>query len=118
MNLLLKEIRHNRLLWLLVFVPAVFMAEHFTPVAHTMLFVLSVLAAGPLREKRLTDGVFPWIEDVSPLFEAFGAKTTVYAAPRDTIGAPAGVSHRVKLRKQGESRTTWTMPRSSRSRRR
>ena len=28
MNLLLKEIRHNPLLWLLVFVPVVFVAEH------------------------------------------------------------------------------------------
>jgi Ca2+:H+ antiporter len=48
MNLLLQEIRHNKLLWLLVFVPAVFAAEHFRPESHTLLFVLSVLAIVPL----------------------------------------------------------------------
>jgi Ca2+:H+ antiporter len=48
MNHLLKEIRHNPLLWLLVFVPVVFAAEHFKPEAHTLLFLLSVLAIVPL----------------------------------------------------------------------
>jgi len=48
MNSLWKEIRHNPLLWLLVFVPAVFAAEHLKPDAHTLLFVLSVLAIVPL----------------------------------------------------------------------
>ena len=48
MNLLWKEIRHNPLLWLLVFVPVVFVAEHFMPEAQTLLFVLSVLAIVPL----------------------------------------------------------------------
>jgi len=48
MNLLLKEIRHNKLLWLLVFVPLVFAAEMLKPEAHTMHFVLSVLAIVPL----------------------------------------------------------------------
>ena len=48
MNTLLKEIRHNPLLWLLVFVPALFAAESFAPDAHTLLFVLSVLAIVPL----------------------------------------------------------------------
>ncbi len=48
MNSLLKEIRHNPLLWLLVFVPVVLAAEHFRPGAHTLLFVLSVLAIVPL----------------------------------------------------------------------
>src|SRR6187399_3009872 len=48
MNLLLKEIRHNPLLWLLVFVPAVFAAAKFRPESHTLLFVLSVLAIVPL----------------------------------------------------------------------
>jgi Ca2+:H+ antiporter len=48
MNALWKEIRHNPLLWLLVFVPVVFAAEHFKPDAHTLLFVLSVLAIVPL----------------------------------------------------------------------
>src|SRR4051812_26582454 len=45
---LLKEIRHNPLLWLLVFVPVVFAAETLAPDAHTLPFLLSVLALGPL----------------------------------------------------------------------
>jgi Ca2+:H+ antiporter len=48
MALLLAEIRHNPLLWLLVFVPAVLAAEMFRPEAQTLLFVLSVLAIVPL----------------------------------------------------------------------
>jgi Ca2+:H+ antiporter len=48
MNLLLKEIRHNPLLWLLVFVPVVFVTQKLTPAAHTLLFLLSVLAIVPL----------------------------------------------------------------------
>lgn len=48
MNPLLTEIRHNPLLWLLAFVPVVFAAEKLNPVAHTLLFVLSVLAIIPL----------------------------------------------------------------------
>jgi Ca2+:H+ antiporter len=45
---LLKEIRHNPLLWLLAFVPVVFIAGKSKPEAHTLLFVLSVLAIVPL----------------------------------------------------------------------
>ena len=48
MTNLLKAIRENRLLWLLVFVPIVFVAETLDPDAHTLLFVLSVLAIVPL----------------------------------------------------------------------
>lgn len=48
MNRLLKEIRHNPLLWLLAFVPVLFAAEQLKPEAHTLLFVLSVLAIVPL----------------------------------------------------------------------
>jgi Ca2+:H+ antiporter len=48
MNLLLKEIRHNPLLWLLIFVPVLFAAEKLRPEAHTLLFVLSILAIVPL----------------------------------------------------------------------
>src|SRR5262245_19343524 len=48
MDRLLKEIRHNRLLWLLVFVPVVFAVAKLQPEAHTLLFVLSVLAIVPL----------------------------------------------------------------------
>ena len=48
MNQLLKEIRHNPLLWLLAFVPVALLAEKLSPEAHTLLFVLSVLAIVPL----------------------------------------------------------------------
>jgi Ca2+:H+ antiporter len=48
MNPLVKELRHNPLLCLLVFVPAVFVAKQLRPEAHTLLFVLSVLAIVPL----------------------------------------------------------------------
>jgi len=45
---LLKEIRHNPLLWLLSFVPIVFIAGKAWPEAHTLLFVLSIFAIVPL----------------------------------------------------------------------
>jgi Ca2+:H+ antiporter len=48
MNPLLKEIRHNPLLWLLAFVPVLFAAQKLRPEAHTLLFVLSVLSVVPL----------------------------------------------------------------------
>ncbi len=48
MKQLLKEIRHNPLLWLLAFVPVVFAAQQLKPEAHTLLFLLSVLAIVPL----------------------------------------------------------------------
>ena len=48
MRLLWQEIRHNKLLWLLVFVPAVLVTEKLRPGSHTLLFVLSVLAIVPL----------------------------------------------------------------------
>jgi len=48
MHPLLQEIRHNRLLWLLAFVPVVLVAARVRPDSHTLLFVLSVLAIVPL----------------------------------------------------------------------
>jgi Ca2+:H+ antiporter len=48
MNALLKEIRHNPLLWLLAFVPVVFAGQNLRPQAHRLLFVLSILAIVPL----------------------------------------------------------------------
>ena len=45
---LLSELRHNPLLWLLAVVPVLFVADALAPEAHTMLFVLSVLAIVPL----------------------------------------------------------------------
>jgi Ca2+:H+ antiporter len=48
MTPLLKEIRQNPLLWLLGFVPLVLVGHKTKPAAHTLLFVLSVLAIVPL----------------------------------------------------------------------
>src|SRR5215212_7628791 len=45
---LVKDIRHNPMLWLLVFVPAVLVTAKLYPEAHTLLFVVSVLAIVPL----------------------------------------------------------------------
>jgi Ca2+:H+ antiporter len=45
---LLKEIRRNPMLWLLALVPVVLVAAKLVPAAHTLLFVLSVLAIVPL----------------------------------------------------------------------
>src|SRR6202162_5188640 len=59
MKQLLKEIRHNPLLWLLAFVPVVLAAAKLKPEAHTLLFVLSVLAIVPLAAllSRATESV-------------------------------------------------------------
>src|SRR5256884_1814908 len=48
MKLLLQEIHRNPLLWLLVFVPIALAAEKLNHEAHTLHFVLSVLAILPL----------------------------------------------------------------------
>jgi Ca2+:H+ antiporter len=48
MNLLFREIRRNRLLWLLAFVPVMFITQKLKPEAHALLFALSVLAIVPL----------------------------------------------------------------------
>src|SRR3982750_2033017 len=48
MKLLLDEIRHTPLLWMLIFVPAVLVVETVAPHSHTLLFLLSVLAIVPL----------------------------------------------------------------------
>lgn len=45
---LIKEIRQTPLLWLLVLVPVAIIAAKLVPDAHTLLFVLSVLAIVPL----------------------------------------------------------------------
>jgi len=47
-NPLLRAIRRSPLLWLLVFVPVVFAGKKLAPGAHTLLFLLSVLAIVPL----------------------------------------------------------------------
>src|SRR5262245_40939640 len=59
MNSLTQELRKNRIFWLLVVVPVVLVAEHVSPDAHTLLFVLSVLAIVPLAAllSRATENV-------------------------------------------------------------
>lgn len=44
MALLLKAVRHNPLLWLLAFVPVLFVAAKLKPESHPLLFALSVAA--------------------------------------------------------------------------
>jgi Ca2+:H+ antiporter len=48
MRTLLHAVRHTPLLWLLAFVPVALVAAHVKPEAHTLLFVLAVLAIVPL----------------------------------------------------------------------
>ena len=52
MGALLHEIRHNPLLWLLAFVPALFAGQALAGERHTLLFVLSILA---LTRRRATN---------------------------------------------------------------
>ncbi len=56
---LLKEFRHNPILWLLSLVPVALIAAKLVPAAHTLLFVLSVLAIVPLAAllSRATESV-------------------------------------------------------------
>ena len=56
---LLNDIRNTPLLWLLVLVPVVLVAQALKPDAHTLLFVLSVLAIVPLAAllSRATEAV-------------------------------------------------------------
>src|SRR6201981_552945 len=56
---LLKELRHNPMLWLLALVPVVLVAQVIKPEAHTILFVLSVLAIVPLAAllSRATESI-------------------------------------------------------------
>ena len=59
MKELLAEFRHNKLTWLLVFVPAVFLAKGTNPEAHTLIFFLAVAAIVPLAAvlSRATESV-------------------------------------------------------------
>jgi Ca2+:H+ antiporter len=56
---LLKELRHNPILWLLALVPVALVAAKLAPTAHTLLFVLAVLAIIPLAAllSRATEAV-------------------------------------------------------------
>lgn len=59
MTPLLKELRHNPTLWLLALVPVALIAAELVPTAHTLLFVLSVIAIVPLAAllSRATESV-------------------------------------------------------------
>ena len=59
MNYLWQEIQHNPILWLLALVPIVFVAKLASPEAHTLLFLLAVLAIIPLATllSHATDSV-------------------------------------------------------------
>ena len=59
MTHVLDEIRQSPVLWLLLFVPVVFAAERIAPDAHTLLFLLSILAIVPLAAllSRATESV-------------------------------------------------------------
>jgi Ca2+:H+ antiporter len=59
MNAITREFRENRILWLLVAVPAVFVVEQAAAGAHTALFLLSVVAIVPLAAllSRATESV-------------------------------------------------------------
>jgi Ca2+:H+ antiporter len=59
MSPIISEIRHRPLLWLLVFVPIVLLAHVLKPDAHTLLFLLSVVAIVPLAAmlSRATESV-------------------------------------------------------------
>jgi Ca2+:H+ antiporter len=48
MTALLGELRRNPLLWLVAFVPVLFVAQALAPEAHALLFALSILAIVPL----------------------------------------------------------------------
>src|SRR6516162_11931614 len=63
MTQLWAEIRHNPLLWLLVFVPAVFGAHARRPESHTLLFLLAIL------------GIVPFAALLSQATESVAAKT-------------------------------------------
>ena len=53
LGLIWQEIRSNRVLWMLVFVPVALAAEHAGGASHTLLFALSVLALLPVLSATL-----------------------------------------------------------------
>ena len=59
MDPLLKELRHNPVLWLQALVPVALVAAKLVPAAHTLLFILSVLAIVPIAAllSRATESV-------------------------------------------------------------
>lgn len=59
MNRIVGEVRSAPLLWLLVFVPILFLGERVWPERHTLLFLLSIVAIVPLASllSRATESV-------------------------------------------------------------
>src|SRR5436189_42201 len=84
MKLLLQEIRRNPLLWLLVFVPIALAAEKLNHEAHTLHFVLSVLALLPLAVL------------LSHATESVAAKTGDSVAEHESLG-PGGLTKTVSV---------------------
>src|SRR5258708_3738342 len=82
MNLLFREILHSRLLWLLAFVPVMFITQKFKPEAHTLLFALSVLAIVPLAA-LLSHAT----EAVSPVLAATASVAWLSSAASGTIAS-------------------------------
>jgi len=70
MGHLLNEIRRNELLWLLAFVPVLFVAVKTQPEAHNVLLVLSVLAGTGAIFGRIT-GRHSWVVGIGMVI--FGA---------------------------------------------
>jgi Ca2+:H+ antiporter len=59
LKLLIVEVRHNKLLWLLGFVPVLFAVEKLKPESHALLFVLSIVAIVPFAVliSRASEGI-------------------------------------------------------------
>jgi Ca2+:H+ antiporter len=93
MKSLLDEVRHNPLLWLLIVVPIVLVADKAAPEAHTILFVLAVLAIVPLAAL------------LSHATEAVAAKTgDVVGCDRLDVDQRNAIGCRPHLRGQARSR--------------
>ena len=88
MSRFLEDLRGNPMNWLLVFVPAVFVAEHLRPESHTALFLLSVAAIIPLA------GL------LSHATESVAAKTgdAIGGLLNATLGQPDRARHRASRR--------------------
>ena len=92
-----QEIRANPLLWLLALVPGVLFARWFAPDAHTLLFVLSVLAIVPLAAllSRATENLTELITTLAAL----------YAGQYRLGEGERGGRHRGRSRRAGRSDT-------------
>jgi Ca2+:H+ antiporter len=59
MHIVLHDLRHTKLYWLVIFVPVLFAAHRLAPESHTLLFFLSIAAVVPLAAllSRATESV-------------------------------------------------------------